>query len=94
MILFSALAHSFFISYPHHDYWDSIMHIIIIGCEYSGKSSLAINLMKWGKKHDINYHLDDHFTIPDSSLPTEDREVMLTLSPLFKRTLSAFSSNR
>jgi hypothetical protein len=68
------------------------MHIIIIGCEYAGKTSLSMNLLKWGKKYDINFHLDDHFTIPDSSLPPEDREVMLTLSPLFKERFQRFQA--
>ena len=92
MILCSAFARRLFIFFIHLDYWDSIMHIVIIGCEYTGKTSLAMNLMKWGKKHDINFHLDDHFTIPDSSLPTEDREVMLTLSPLIKERFQRFQA--
>jgi hypothetical protein len=68
------------------------MNLIIIGCEYSGKSTLATNLMAWGKKRDINYHLDDHFTVPDSSLPKEDRDVMLTLSPRFKERFQRFQA--
>jgi len=68
------------------------MNIIVIGCEYSGTSTLAKNLMVWGKKRDINYHLDDHFTIPDSSLPKEDRDIMLTLSPRFKERFQRFQA--
>jgi hypothetical protein len=68
------------------------MNLIVIGCEYSGTSTLAKNLMAWGKKRDINYHLDDHFTIPDSSLPKEDRDVMLTLSPRFKERFQRFQA--
>ena len=68
------------------------MNLIIIGCEYSGKSTLATNLMAWGKKRGINYHLDDHFTVPDSSLPKEDRDVMLTLSPRFKERFQRFQA--
>lgn len=68
------------------------MNLIVIGCEYSGTSTLAKNLMAWGKKLEINYHLDDHFTIPDSSLPKEDRDVMLTLSPRFKERFQRFQA--
>jgi hypothetical protein len=68
------------------------MNLIVIGCEYSGTSTLANNLMVWGKKRDITYHLDDHFTIPDSSLPKEDRDIMLTLSPRFKERFQRFQA--
>ncbi|MBS7609739.1 hypothetical protein KEJ19_04100 [Candidatus Bathyarchaeota archaeon] len=66
------------------------MRVIIIGCEYAGKSTLAKNLLEWGRKHDMRFHLDDHFTIPDASLSKEDREVMLTLSPAFKERFQRF----
>ncbi|MEM3692919.1 MAG: hypothetical protein QXI39_02720 [Candidatus Bathyarchaeia archaeon] len=66
------------------------MRVIIIGCEYAGKSTLAKNLLEWGRRHDIRFHLDDHFTIPDASLSKEDREVMLTLSPAFKERFQRF----
>ena len=68
------------------------MKVIIIGCEYSGKSSFANSLSKWGKKHDMSFHLDDHFTIPDTSLSREDRDVMLTLSPAFKERFQRFQA--
>jgi broad-specificity NMP kinase len=68
------------------------MNIIIIGCEYVGKTTLANNLVEWGKKRDFYYHLDDHFTIPDSSLPKKDRDIMLTLSPVFKERFQRFQT--
>ncbi|MHA2391409.1 MAG: hypothetical protein ACXAEX_05530 [Promethearchaeota archaeon] len=68
------------------------MDVIIIGCEYVGKTTLANNLMEWGKKRDFSYHLDDHFTIPDSSLTKDDRDVMLTLSPQFKERFQRFQA--
>jgi shikimate kinase len=68
------------------------MKVIVIGCEYSGKSTFANNLFEWGKKHDMWFHLDDHFTIPDSSLSKEDRDVMLTLSPQFKERFQRFQA--
>jgi len=68
------------------------LKVIVIGCEYAGKSTFALNLVEWGKKHDFWFHLDDHFTIPDSSLPKEDRDVMLNLSPQFKERFQRFQS--
>lgn len=68
------------------------MNIIIIGCEYAGKSTLANNLVEWGKKRDFYYHIDDHFTIPDSSMSKEDRDIMLTLSPHFKERFQRFQA--
>ncbi len=66
------------------------MKLILIGCEYTGKSTLAKKLVDWGKTHDMQFHLDDHFTIPDASLPDEDRKTMLTLSPQFKERFQRF----
>jgi hypothetical protein len=68
------------------------LKVIVIGCEYAGKSTFSYNLVEWGKKHDMWFHLDDHFTIPDSSLPKEDRDIMLTLSPQFKERFQRFQS--
>lgn len=66
------------------------MKLIIIGCEYTGKSTLAEKLVSWGKTQDMQFHLDDHFTIPDSSLSDEDRKMMLNLSPQFKERFQRF----
>jgi shikimate kinase len=66
------------------------LKVILIGCEYTGKSTLAMKLVNWGKTHDMQFHLDDHFTIPDASLPDEDRKTMLALSPQFKERFQRF----
>ena len=66
------------------------MRIIVIGCEYAGKSTFAGKLLEWGGKHDMKFHLDDHLTIPDASLSKEDRDTMLTLSPAFKERFQRF----
>jgi len=81
--------------YPHIAYLVSgvfRMRVIVIGCEYSGKSTFARKLLEWGEKHDIKFHLDDHFTIPDASLSKKDRDVMLTLSPAFKERFQRFQA--
>ena len=61
------------------------MKIIAIGCEYSGVSTLLDGLLKWGRQRNWNFHLDNHFTIPDCShlKPAEQRE-MVGLSPALK----------
>ena len=66
------------------------MYLIVIGCEYVGKTAFAEGLMEWGKPRGFDFHLDDHFTIPDSSLSTEDRDTMLGLSPEFKERFQRF----
>ncbi len=61
------------------------MRVIAIGCEYTGVTTLLDGLMDWGHEHDINHHLDDHFTIPDRQhLAPEDKETMVNLSPALK----------
>jgi len=68
------------------------MRVIVIGCEYAGKSTFANSLSEWGKRHDMSFHLDDHFTVPDASLSKEDRDIMLTLSPAFKERFQRFQA--
>lgn len=61
------------------------MRTIVVGCEYSGVTTLIEGIMDWGHERDINHHLDDHFTIPDRQhLAPEDRETMAHLSPALK----------
>ena len=61
------------------------MRVIVVGCEYTGVTTLIEGLMDWGHERDINHHLDDHFTIPDRQhLAPEDRETMVNLSPALK----------
>ena len=65
------------------------MRVIVIGCEYSGVTTLIEGLMAWGDARGIHHHLDDHFTIPDSqNLKAEDAAVMLNLTPLLKEQLT------
>ena len=68
------------------------MYLLVIGCEYVGKTTFAEKLMEWGAPRGFDFHLDDHFTIPDSSLSKEDRDVMLGLSPEFKERFQRFQA--
>jgi len=67
------------------------MRVIVVGCEYSGVSTLINGLMAWGDARGIHHHLDDHFTIPDSQhLEPVDSGMMLNLTPLLKERFQRF----
>lgn len=67
------------------------MRVIVIGCEYSGVTTLIDGLMRWGDEQGIHHHLDDHFTIPDSQhLEPADAALMLQLTPLLKERFQRF----
>ena len=67
------------------------MRVIVIGCEYSGVTTLIEGLMAWGEVRGIHHHLDDHFTIPDSQhLAPEDAAMMQNLTPLLKERFQRF----
>lgn len=67
------------------------MRVIVVGCEYSGVTTLVDGLMEWGDERGIHHHLDDHFTIPDSQhLEPEDAAMMLNLTPLLKERFQRF----
>jgi len=63
------------------------MRVIAAGCEYSGVSSLLRGLMEWGRNRGVNFHLDDHFSIPDQLHPgPEDQQALVDMSaPLKER---------
>lgn len=48
------------------------MRVILIGGEYAGKSTLGSGLREWGLERGFRFHLDDHFTVPDASLRTDE----------------------
>ncbi|MFQ6040762.1 MAG: hypothetical protein ACE5PV_07895 [Candidatus Poribacteria bacterium] len=67
------------------------MRLIIIGCEYTGKSTLLNGLAEWGRKEGIHFHLDDHFTIPgEQHLGEEDKKMMVALTPTIKERFQRF----
>ncbi len=37
------------------------MKLIIVGCEYTGVTTLCESLINWGNEKGINFHLDDQF---------------------------------
>lgn len=67
------------------------MRVIAIGCEYSGVSTLADNLMAWGRERGINFHGDDHFSIPDRyHLDPEAQRAMVDMLPVLKERFQRF----
>jgi len=53
------------------------MRAIFVGIEYAGKSTLIELLDAYYQRLKLHPHIDDHFTIPDSELSPESRELAL-----------------
>jgi hypothetical protein len=67
------------------------MRLIITGCEYAGKSTLAAALHTWGPSRGFHFHLDDHFTVPDASLRREEEQrAALAAPPAMKERFQRF----
>ena len=67
------------------------MRLVLIGCEYVGKTTLVDGVMAWGKSRGINFHLDDHFSIPDQFfLSPDDQQAMLAMPPTIKERFQRF----
>ena len=67
------------------------MRIIAIGCEYSGVTTLLEGLHAWGAERGVNFHMDDHFTIPDAyHLSDEEQQAMLDMLPAIKERFQRF----
>ena len=67
------------------------MRLIIVGCAYSGVTTLIDGLYAWGKDRGIYHHLDDHFTIPDAfHLDDEEQKGMLDMLPAIKERFQRF----
>ena len=49
------------------------MRCIFVGIEYAGKSTLVDLLTNYYRHRKLMVHVDDHFTIPDSTLSPESR---------------------
>ncbi|MDP6042320.1 MAG: hypothetical protein QGG64_27470 [Candidatus Latescibacteria bacterium] len=67
------------------------MRVIVVGCEYSGVSTLINGIFEWGKERGIHHHLDDHFTIPDAfHLTEEEQQGMHDMLPAIKERFQRF----
>ncbi len=68
------------------------MRLILIGMEYTGKTTLSQGLMDWGHENGIHHHLDDHFSIPDCQMlkSEEDQKIMTGLPDVLKERFQRF----
>jgi broad-specificity NMP kinase len=74
--------------------WERVvdMRLILIGTEYTGKTTLCQGLMDWGHENGIHHHLDDHFSIPDCQMlkSEEDQKIMTGLPDVLKERFQRF----
>ena len=68
------------------------MRLILIGCEYVEKTTLADALEAWGLKSGRRFHMDDSdFSIPDDRhLSEEEQQAMVALPPTIKERFQRF----
>ena len=67
------------------------MRVVVVGCEYTGVTTLINGIYEWGKDRGIDHHLDDHFTIPDAyHLSLEEQTAMLEMLPAIKERFQRF----
>ena len=61
------------------------MKLILVGCEYAGKTTLANEIVGWiGRTMGSSRGFHDHFTFPSSELSVEDQEYLMGASPRLK----------
>ncbi len=68
------------------------MRLIIVGCEYTGKTSLVKEIVKWWKEKtgvDLS-SVHDHFTFPSKELPEDEREKLRALGPKAKEQFQRY----
>ena len=67
------------------------MNIYLIGCEYTGKTTLAGEIMQWAER-DMGgtRHFHDHFTIPSSELSSEAAASYGAAHPQVKEMLQRY----
>ncbi len=68
------------------------MRVIIVGTEYTGKSTLASAIQKWGQARGINHHMDDHFSVPDQQTLRDpaDQKAMTEIPQPIKERFQRF----
>ena len=67
------------------------MNIIMIGCEFAGKTTLADRIVEWCERNlGGSSHFHDHFTIPSSELTGQASEEYKAAHPQIKEMLQRF----
>ena len=78
------------------------MNLILIGCEYSGTTTLGVAIEAWAQKTmGVHLHLHDHWKLPDCSghppfetvtnLTEEERKQVLGLTPKVKELFTRYT---
>ena len=68
------------------------MNLVFVGCEYTGKSTLAAAVMQWAEKTlGGTSHFHDHFSVPSSELAPEAQESVLQVHPQFLEMFQRYS---
>ena len=70
------------------------MNIYLIGCEFSGKTTLAGKIITWQNEHMSGtrpgLHFHDHFTIPNTEMNAESRQWFVKAPPQIKEMYQRF----
>lgn len=74
------------------------MNLIIVGCEYAGKTTLANEIVEWtGRTMGGGRTFHDHFSIPSHELTPEGQEQMLAatteIKEMFQRYMIQYHMN-
>lgn len=67
------------------------MNIILVGCEFAGKTTLATEIVDWSERTlGGSSHFHDHFTIPSSELTGQAAEEYKGAHPQIKEMMQRF----
>jgi hypothetical protein len=67
------------------------LNLILVGCEFAGKTTLANEIIEWSKRTLGRYsHFHDHFTIPSTELEGDAKEEYRKTSPQIKEMFQRF----
>jgi hypothetical protein len=67
------------------------MNLVFVGCEYTGKSTLAAEVMKWAENTvGGTSHFHDHFSVPSNELVPEAKESLIVVHPQVREMFQRF----
>ena len=68
------------------------MNLVFVGCEYTGKSTIAAKVLKWAERTlGGTSHFHDHFSVPSSELSPEAQESVRQIHPQFLEMFQRYS---
>lgn len=70
------------------------MRLILVGCEYAGKTTLANEIVAWiGRTFGSSRTFHDHFSLPCNEFSEEEQEQLAALSPRLKEMFQRYMMN-